>query len=395
MTAHQQLESYAPLLHRGADNIEKLGPREIPPPGSEFVDLPDRFVLHRGDVLRGGRVAFEVLGPADAGDDRTLLLLTGLSASAHVASHAQDPSPGWWEGMVGSGRPIDTDEWRVICVNSLGSCFGSSGAASIDPSTGREYGSDFPVVSIEDIADAAAHVLRNLGHRSIASVIGTSMGGMSALALIDRHPGLARSHISISASQRSTSFATAVRSIQRQAIRTDPRWRDGHYDADSYPVDGMRIARKLGLVTYRSAREWDRRFGREQGDPLTPSSGTAFAIETYLDAAAERFVHQFDPNCYLSLSRAIDLYDRPARSTSTSRLQRALVVGAETDLLFPVDQQEEIATDLLSDGVDVNYAQLATNHGHDAFLIDTSLFGTPINDFLQDLPQPTHAARNP
>lgn len=395
MTTYQQLESLVPLSLQERHTNHLLGPGESPPPATAFINLPGRFSLHRGGILNGGCVAFEALGPADAGDDNTLLVLTGLSADAHVASHVGDTSPGWWETMVGSGRPIDTDNWRVICMNSLGSCFGSSGAASINPATGQEYGDDFPLLSIEDIADAAAHALRRLGHQSIASVIGTSMGGMTALSLIDRHPGLAQSHISISASERSTSFATAVRSIQRQAIRADPHWRDGHYDRDSYPADGMRIARKLGLVTYRSAREWDRRFGSTQAHVSVPSTGIESSIETYLTAAAERFIHRFDPNCYLSLSQAIDLYDRPTRSTPSPLLQRALVIGAETDLLFPHEQQEDIATDLMAEGVDVNYVRLATDHGHDAFLIDTSLFGTPINTFLQELKTATHSAKMP
>nr|MBP6798767.1 alpha/beta fold hydrolase [Luteimonas sp.] len=219
---------------------------EFIPPGTRFVDLPSPFAMKRGGELRGARVAYETWGTLDAARGNAVLIVTGLSPDAHAASNDADPDPGWWEAMLGPGRPIDTDRWFVVCVNSLGSCKGSTGPASIDPATGTPYRLRFPDVSIEDIADAAAHVVRALGIERLACVVGNSMGGMTALALLARHPGIARAHVNISGSARALPFSIAVRSLQREAIRLDPNWSNGDYDEATYPESGMRIARKLG-----------------------------------------------------------------------------------------------------------------------------------------------------
>ena len=215
--------------------------------------------------------------------------------------------------MLGPGKPIDSDRWFVICVNSLGSCKGSTGPASINPDTGEPYRLAFPDLSIEDIADAAHEVVRALGIERLACVIGNSMGGMTALAYLLLHPGHRARHINISGSARALPFSIAIRSLQREAIRLDPAWNHGNYDDEHYPENGMRMARKLGVVTYRSAMEWDGRFGRVRLDQRVPRRddpfGLEFEVERYLEGHARRFVRQFDPNCYLYLSRSMDWFD--------------------------------------------------------------------------------------
>src|SRR5690606_7971673 len=248
-------------------------PGELSPPGSRFHALASPFAMKRGGVLHGARIAYETWGTLAPARDNAILIVTGLSPNAHAASNADDPTPGWWEAMLGPGKAIDSDRWFVVCVNALGSCKGSTGPASIDPASGRVYGLDFPELSIEDVADAAADVVvRGLGIERLACVIGNSMGGMTALALLLRHPGLARTHINISGSARALPFSIAVRSLQREAIRLDPNWNNGQYDDANYPESGMRIARKLGVITYRSAFEWDGRFGRVRLDGTSPFS---------------------------------------------------------------------------------------------------------------------------
>ncbi|WP_328647468.1 homoserine O-acetyltransferase [Amycolatopsis sp. NBC_00348] len=370
--------------------------REFIPPATRFVRVPDGFRMKRGGVLHGARIAYETFGRLNAERDNAVLILTGLSPDAHAASQPDDPGPGWWEAMLGPGKPIDTDHWYVICVNSLGSCKGSTGPSSPDPATGEPYRLDFPALSIEDIADAAAFTARALGFERLACVIGASMGGMSALALLARHPDLARSHVNISGAVHSLPFSIAIRSLQREAIRSDPQWNRGRYAAGCYPERGMITARKIGMTTYRSAQEWDCRFGRAKPDPATGvdhhSFGPEFTVEVYLEHHARRFVHRFDPNSYLYLSRSMDWFDLgepcggdTAEALSRLRVEKALVMGAQTDILFPLRQQRQIADGLRAGGAEVEFLSLESDKGHDAFLVDIDRVGPPVAKFLSTL----------
>ena len=374
---------------------------EFIPPGTRFIDLPSPFPMKRGGALHGARMACETWGALNAAGDNAVLILTGLSPDAHAASHAGNPEPGWWEAMLGPGKPIDTDQWYVICVNSLGSCKGSTGPASIDPATSETYRLNFPELSVEDGADAAAHVIHRLGIERLACVIGNSMGGMVALALLQRFPGIAHAHINISGAARALPFSIAIRSLQREAIRLDPHWNNGAYSDEAYPEAGMRMARKLGVITYRSALEWDGRFGRVRldsdrrlgDDPF----GLEFEVESYLEGHARRFVRRFDPNCYLYLSRSMDWFDLGEACTTAQmqgtceqglsrlRVNRALAIGVHTDILFPLQQQQEIADGLLAGGADAHCLPLPSPQGHDAFLVDIARFGPAVREFLDSL----------
>ncbi len=356
---------------------------------TRFIPLPNGFTMRRGGELNGARVGYESYGLLNGSRDNVILILTGLSPSAHVASNHDDPGVGWWEAMVGPGCPIDTDQWHVICINALGSCKGSTGPASVDPVTGEPYRLSFPDLSIEDVADAAAAAIKSLGVTRLACVIGASMGGMSSLALIARHPHLTRHHINISGAIHSTPFASAIRSVQREAIQTDAYWRGGRYDQDQYPERGMITARKLGLISYRSALEWDGRFGRDTAVEQWSSSSKftpELPVEFYLDYHARRFAWSFDPNSYLYLSRCIDRFDLTESCTLADlHLDRALVIGVKTDILFPLHQQDQIAQGLSSGGTEVRFVPMDSEEGHDAFLIDIRRFGPPIASFLASL----------
>jgi homoserine O-acetyltransferase/O-succinyltransferase len=365
---------------------------EFIPPGSRFHALPSPFPMKRGGQLHGARMAFETWGTLDADGGNAILIVTGLSPNAHAASNAQDPSPGWWEAMLGPGKPINTDRWFVVCVNSLGSCKGSTGPASPDPATGEPYRLTFPELSVEDGADAAVSVVRALGITQLACLIGNSMGGMTALAVLLRHPGIARSHINISGSAQALPFSIAIRSLQREAIRLDPLWNGGHYTEERYPESGMRMARKMGVITYRSALEWDGRFGRVLLDSDATDEdpfGLEFQVESYLEGHARRFVRFFDPNCYLYLSRSMDWFDLAEygqgdvmTGLAGLRVARALCIGAATDILFPLQQQEQIADGLRAGGADAEFLALPSPQGHDAFLVDIARFGPAVAGFL-------------
>ena len=362
---------------------------------TRYFDLPSPFEMKRGGTLHGARLAYETWGELNTARDNAVLILTGLSPGAHAASSATDPAPGWWEGMLGPGKPIDTDRWFVVCVNTLGSCKGSTGPASTNPATGHPYRLDFPDLTLEDAADASFALVRSLGIERLACLIGNSMGGMTALAYLLLHPGSVRSHISVSTAPQAQPFAIAIRSLQREAIRLDPNWNQGHYDDARYPEAGMSIARKLGVITYRSAMEWVGRFARirldhdqRDDDPFAAE----FAVESYLVGHARKFVRSFDPNCYLYLSRASDWFDAAEyggghvdAALRRVDVERALVIGVSTDILFPLSQQEQIADGLRAAGAEVTFVPLDSPQGHDAFLVDIERFGAAIGAFLRRL----------
>lgn len=355
------------------------------------VALPDPFELYRGGALHGARIAYETWGKLNAGRSNAVLLYTGLSPSAHAAASERDPSPGWWQKIVGPGLAIDTSRYFVVCVNSLGSCFGSTGPASTDPATGQHYRLGFPEIAVEDIARAGFEAVRALGVEKLDTVIGASLGGMTTTAFAALFPNGARRLISISGSPAASPFSIALRSVQREAILRDPDWAGGNYAVDHPPRNGMRLARKLGTITYRSAAEWRQRFGRA---PMSPDAVRAspfaprFAVESYLEAQAERFTRSFDANCYLYLSRAMDRYDMSehggtyAAALSESGLEQALVIGVESDMLFPIHEQAAIAEAFDRAGVDTRFSRLPSLEGHDAFLVDIARFDAEIRSFL-------------
>ncbi len=362
---------------------------------TQTVFLPDSYTLHRGGCLAKVAVAYETWGELNAEKDNVVLILTGLSPDAHAASSDRCPRVGWWEFMIGADKPIDTDRFHVICVNSLGSCKGTTGPASINAATGHAYGPDFPMLSIEDIACTAKLALQELGIERVHTLIGPSMGGMSVLAYALLYPDRVDNFVMISASPRAEAFAIGLRSVQREAIRSDANWNGGWYHDGPYPMAGIRLARKLGVITYRSPAEWRARFGRKKVDELRRMQLAVeleFEVESYLEAHAQRFVGSFDPNCYLALSHAMDLFDvddfgeDAADAYSLIQAQKALVIGTESDILFPAHQQRELAKGLSGAGIDVTCHIMDSIQGHDAFLVDKARFGPAVRDFLAALP---------
>ena len=359
------------------------------PDGRRTITIDGRFSMLHGSI-DAPTVAFETWGTLDAKADNAVLLFTGLSPSAHAASSPDDPSSGWWEDMVGNDKPIDTSRYFVVCVNSLGSCFGSTGPASPSPATGLPYRLDFPVLALEDVARAGHAVVRHLGIDCLHAVVGASMGGMSALAYAVCYAGEVDGLLSISSAARGEPFAIALRSLQRELIRNDPAWQDGNYAPENPPTLGMRQARKLGMITYRSAAEWARRFGRERTTDGDPHSrfGLDFEVESYLEAHANKFIGTFDANCYLYLSRAMDLFDIADHGGSIAeglkrvRVRRAMVIGVESDFLFPLHQQRELAAGLRQTVADVDFRPLASIQGHDSFLVDMDRFRPAVASFF-------------
>jgi len=348
-------------------------------------------VLKRGGRLPEVTVAYECWGQLAPNNDNAVLIFTGLSASAHAASSEANPEPGWWEFMIGPGKAIDTNRFFVVCVNSLGGCFGSTGPESINPETGKSYGGDFPDLTIEDMAKAGHHLLHELDIDHLHAVVGPSMGGMVALAYTLQYPDECDYLISISAATRALPFTIAMRSLQREIIRCDSNWNNGHYYSDQEPENGMLLARKLGLVSYRAAEEWHQRFDRarvnkerRKGEPFE----IEFEVESYLDYNAKKFVGNFDANSYLYLSRAMDWFDVADHGGSVNaglakiHVKKALIIGVTTDILFPIGQQKEIAEGLIKAGRNVQFVSFDSINGHDAFLVDRDHFSPVISDFF-------------
>lgn len=347
--------------------------------------------MHRGGYLESPNIAYETWGELQGNGDNAVIIFTGLSPSAHATSSPENPSAGWWEDMIGSGLPIDTDRYFVICINSLGSCFGSTGAADVNPETGEVYRTTYPVLTLEDVAEGGYAVINALGLEKVHTTIGCSMGGMTALAFCVRHPELGGNLLSISSAARALPFSIAIRSLQREMIVKDTKWANGNYDLADPPVVGQRLARKLGMMTYRSPREWEQRFGRERISLEMHSDEQFFgdfAVESYLENHANKFTGQFDANCYLYLSRASDLFDLAEHGGSIEagfarlNLAKAMVVGVETDLLFPIRQQRELSAGLSKVVEDVELVELDCVKGHDSFLVEMDAFRPVVSRFL-------------
>ncbi len=360
---------------------------------SKTIDIDGRFAMHRGEYLESPTIAYETWGTLNDHGDNAIVIFTGLSPSAHAASSPLNRTSGWWEEMIGSGRPFDSDRYYIICINSLGSCFGSTGPASVDPQTGKRYRVRFPVLTLEDVAEGGYQVIKALGLEKIHTTVGCSMGGMTALAFCVAHPELGGGMISISSATRALPFSIAIRSLQREMIVKDPKWKGGNYDPDDPPVVGQRQARKLGMMTYRSPREWELRFGRERVSMEQHSNEQFFgdfAVESYLENHANRFTGQFDANCYLYLSRASDLFDLAEHGGSLDagfrkmKIDRALVIGVETDLLFPLRQQRELAAGLMAADVDTKFVALNCIKGHDSFLVEMDAFRPVICSYFDN-----------
>lgn len=347
------------------------------------VEKPFHFLM--GGVLPHLDLAYETWGNLNPEKSNAVLLFGGLSASQHACSNEINPQPGWWQSMIGPGYALDTNNLFVICVNHLGGCFGTTGPSSMNPATRKPYGPDFPPILLRDVVRAAQIVVASLAIKKLKCVIGSSLGGMLALEYAANFD--VERIISISASGRPGPQSISFRYVQRQVIMNDPNWANGWYYGNSKPTQSMAIARQIGNISYRSREEWEKRFGRARtGEGY--SFGPDFQVESYLSHMGNKLADQFDPNSFLFLSKAMDLfslgYGFPSYQAGVSRIKSpTLIMGVLADMLFPFSEQESLYHALMSEGVDVSLVSLDTPAGHDAFLVEVDLFTPPIQDFLK------------
>ncbi|MFZ4670335.1 MAG: homoserine O-acetyltransferase MetX [Microthrixaceae bacterium] len=351
-----------------------------------------RFSLEGGGHLDQVVVAYETWGTLDDSASNAVLVCHALTGDSHAAGRAGPghATPGWWDGLIGPGRPLDTDRDFVVCANVLGGCQGSTGPASTDPATGEPYGSTFPVVSIRDMVRAQASLADALGIGTWRAVIGGSMGGMQALEWAVMYPDRVRALVLASTTAAASALQIAWSHIGRMAVEADPRFRGGDfYDAapGDGPWRGLAVARMCAQVTYRSDEAFSERFHRSVIEQLDFTMDPVFDVEGYLDYQGLKLVRRFDANSYLRLNRAMDLHDvGRGRGSARQALSRVaapvLVASVRSDGLYPPVQQRALRDELHSLGAEVEWVDIDSPHGHDAFLIETATLGPQIAEFL-------------
>ncbi|MGH9244738.1 MAG: homoserine O-acetyltransferase MetX [Acidimicrobiales bacterium] len=356
------------------------------------IDHP--FVLEGGGLLGPVTIAYETWGELDPTGDNAVLVCHALTGDSHAAGPAGDghPTPGWWDPMIGPGRPLDTDRLFVVCVNVLGGCQGSTGPSSVDSVDGRRYGSRFPVVTVRDMVRTQAALANHLGVRRWLTAIGGSMGGMQVLEWGVMYPDRVRSLIPVGVCAAASAQQIGWFSTGRRAIRMDPKWRDGDY-YDAAPGDGphagLAMARMISQITFRSDDVFNDRFGREVVEPIDGFElWQRFEVERYLEYHGDKLVRRFDANSYLILSKAMDLHDlargRGGFEPAFARIRGpVLSLGINSDVLYPTYQQKEIRDLVVRTGGRAEYVELDSPHGHDAFLIDIDQVGTAVSEFLR------------
>jgi homoserine O-acetyltransferase len=353
------------------------------------------LILAGGGTLSQYELALETYGTLNATKSNAILICHALNASHHVAgSYADDSSDiGWWDSMVGPGKPVDTERFFVIGVNNLGSCFGSTGPTSINPATGKPYGSDFPVVTVEDWVEVQARLADRLGIERFAAVMGGSLGGMQALAWSMAYPKRVAACLVIASTAKLSAQNIAFNDVARQAILTDPEFYGGHYyEHGAVPQRGLRVARMIGHITYLSDEDMAAKFGRTRAsDDLLYGYGVDFQIESYLRYQGEKFSRYFDANTYLLITKALDYFD-PAAKFDGDLAQalapaeaRFLVASFTTDWRFAPEQSHALVKALLSAKRRVTYAEIDAPHGHDAFLLDHPHYHATVRSFLDSV----------
>ncbi len=365
----------------------------------QAMHFAEALPLQSGASVRDYTLAYETYGTLNADRSNAVLVCHALNASHHVAGvyEGQDKSEGWWDNMIGPGKPVDTNHFFVIGVNNLGSCFGSTGPMHTHPDTGKVYGADFPVVTVEDWVNAQALLLDRLGITQLAAVLGGSLGGMQALSWTLQYPDRVRHAVVVASAPNLTAENIAFNEVARRAIVTDPDFHGGHfYEHGVVPQRGLRIARMVGHITYLSDDVMNEKFGRELRDAVVGSAtgykystqDVEFQIESYLRYQGDKFSEYFDANTYLLITRALDYFD-PARtyggdlSAAFARTAaKFLLVSFTTDWRFSPARSREMVQALLNNQRDVSYAEINAPHGHDAFLLDDARYMNVVRSYF-------------
>ncbi|MCE5329241.1 homoserine O-acetyltransferase [bacterium] len=363
----------------------------------KFADPPDELVLSNGSKLGPITIAYETYGDLNHEKSNAILIFHALTGDAHAAGYnsPEDRKPGWWDIMIGPGKPFDTDKYFVICSNVIGGCKGSTGPSSINPATGKHYGLSFPILSIKDMLVPQKKLLDHLGIRKLFCAAGGSMGGMQLLQWLVSYPDLSQGAMIIATSPTHTAQAIAFNSVGRYTIIEDPNWNNGDYYESEKPDKGLSIARMIGHITYLSEESMHRKFGRKFIDGKQSLTGTAdftkeFEVENYLQYQGESFIKRFDANSYLYITKAIDDFDitdgfENLADALKEIKARCFVLSFTSDWLYPKEQSMKIVKALKINGIETTYTNFESPYGHDSFLIDDERLKRLFAGFLKSI----------
>ena len=357
---------------------------------TKIYKIEEPIKLESGKELREVEVAYETYGDLNSDKDNAILLLHALTGDAHAAGyHEGDKKPGWWNDMVGSGKAFDTDKYFVICSNMLGGCKGTTGPSSINPDTGKEYGLDFPVFTIEDVVKVQKKLVDYFGIKKLI-VAGGSMGGMQALEWVLDYPDVVSHVIFIASTPRLSAQGIAFNAVGRNAILSDKNFNNGDYYNSERPEKGLAIARMVGHITYLSEESMHKKFARRFQDKDSPNFdfGIDFEVESYLAHQGQTFVDRFDANSYLYITKAVDYFDIAQKYGSLEKAfkdtkSKFLVITFSSDWLFPSSQSKELVNALMRNKKDVSYCEIQSPYGHDAFLLEFETQTKIIKSFLK------------
>ncbi|HXQ93000.1 MAG TPA: homoserine O-acetyltransferase [Nitrososphaerales archaeon] len=356
-----------------------------------FARPPHEMVLESGDTLGPITLAYETYGELNSSKSNAILVLHALSGDAHAASLGeQKATPGWWDTIIGPGKAIDTDKYFVICSNVLGGCRGSTGPSSINPKTGRPYGSEFPIITVRDMVNAQRFLVDFLGIEKLMSVIGGSMGGMQVLQWMVSYPEKIRSAIPIATTMKHSPQQIALDEVGRQSIIADPNWRGGDYYGQEAPVKGLAVARMVGHITYMSDISMNEKFGRRTRRPTKDSKfEPVFEVEKYLEYRGDDFVKRFDANSYLYITKAMDYFDlldlKNIDQVFKGVKTKVMVIAFKSDWLYPAYQSKEIVRACKLAGLETTYVEVNSTYGHDAFLLKVDEETHLITHFLNSV----------
>jgi len=360
---------------------------------TQYVTFKDEFFFESGRVLNPITVAYETYGALNNDKSNAILVCHALTGSHHAAgyNHPDDQKPGWWDEMIGPGKPLDTDKYFIISSNFLGSCFGTTGPASIDPATKEPYGLKFPVFTVKDMVKLQKRLIKYLGIEKLKTVIGGSMGGMQALEWAITFPEMVESIIPIATAGRITPMAIAFNTVARMSIMKDPNWNNGNYYGKTQPVDGLAIARMAGHITFMSDASFHKKFGRKYAtlEGIYDFFGY-FEVENYLRYNGYKFARNFDANSFLYIIKAMDIFDISygygSFEEAVGKIRcKTLFITFTSDFLFPNYQTAEVVDILNTLGRDVTWENIESDYGHDAFLLEFDTQSNLIQNFLQKL----------
>jgi homoserine O-acetyltransferase len=359
-----------------------------------FAAPPDVLTVESGRTLGPVTLAYETYGTLDATASNSVLVLHALTGDSHAAGYYDkaDAKPGWWDIMIGPGKPIDTERYYVICSNVIGGCMGSTGPSSVDPATGRPYGLSFPVITIGDMVRAQKRLVEHLGVAKLLCAIGGSMGGMQVLEWAVRYPDMVRSAVPLATTTKHSALAIAFNEVARQAIMADPKWQCGDYYDGETPGHGLAVARMIGHITYLSDESMRQKFDRRLQDRCEISFNfeeADFQVESYLRYQGQKFVDRFDANSFLYVTKAADYFNLEAAHGGGSAVSafakarcRFLVASFSSDWLYPTYQSRAMVQAMKKNGLDVSFVEIEAKWGHDAFLLPNARLSGMLESFL-------------